>query len=76
MSIFDRFKSQAPEAVAPVIVEKLIEVEKIVKVQSSDRDLLNAILVELTVANDLTLWRLNPDDPKRTFAQNMREGQN
>ena len=76
MSIFDRFKKPVvPEAVAPVIVEKLVEVEKIVKVESSDRDLLAAILVELRLANDLKLWRLNPDDPKRTFAQNMREGQ-
>ena len=74
MSIFDRFKKQAPEVVPPVIVEKLVEVEKIVKVESSDRDLLAAILVELKTSNELHVWRLNPDDPQRAHIADARGG--
>ena len=73
MSIFDRFKKPVvPEAVPPVIVEKLVEVEKIVKVESSDRDILKAILRELEIANELKVFKLNQNDVQRQMIAKMR----
>ena len=56
MSILDRFKKQAPEAV----------------VESPDRNLLAAILVELKIANELRVFRLNPDDVQRKHIATAR----
>ena len=71
-NFFDRFKKQVPEAVPPVIVEKLVEVEKIVKVESSDRDILAAILRELEISNELHVFKLNPDDVQRKHIATAR----
>ncbi len=56
MGIFDRFKKKPVEPIESVerIVEKLPE-EKV----------LQGILVELRIANELTVFKLNPDDEQR-----------
>ena len=44
-------------------------------VPSSDSDLLKAILRELAFSNDLAVWRLNLDDPKRAALKKVRGGE-
>ena len=80
MSFFDRFKTPVvPEPVVKIVevekvvqVDKIVEVEKIVRVESSDRDILKAILRELEIANELKVFRLNPDDVQRQMIAKMR----
>ena len=58
MSIFDRFKKAAT-------VEQKVEIQ--------DTKLLQAILVELRIANELHVFKLNPDDAQRKFIARERE---
>ena len=72
MSFFDRFKKKQVVEPAPEVPEVI---EKVVKVPSSDADVLKAILRELAFSNDLAVWRLNPDDPKRAALKKVRGGE-
>ena len=75
MSILDIFKRKPvevePEEVTqPIVVERVIE--RIVEVSGSDANLLAALLVEMRIANELHVFKLNPDDVQRKLVSDMR----